>query len=85
MFDDQTEPQPVSKFSLQVSVIELHNSLLSDHNNGGIKYARDKYDNIIISDSTLRSQFTPQFKKMSARYKVMCGRECCIYDKSIHS
>ena len=25
------------------------------------------------------------FKKMSARYKIMCGCECCISTKSIHS
>ena len=27
----------------------------------------------------------PQLKQMSARYKVMCGCEFCIYAKSIHS
>ena len=64
---------------------ELHNSLLSDTNDGGIKDARYEYGKIVISDSTLRSLFPPQLKKMSARYKVMCGCECCIYAKSIHS
>ena len=85
MFDDQKEPQLVPKLLLQVSVIELYNSLVSDTNDGGLKYARNEDDNIIISDSTLRSLLPPQLKKMSARYKVMCGCECCIYDKSIHS
>ena len=32
VLDDQTEPQLVPKFLLQVSVIELHNSLVSDPN-----------------------------------------------------
>ena len=41
MFDDQTEPQLVPKLLLQVSVRELHNSLVSDTNNGGLKDARD--------------------------------------------
>ena len=85
MFDDQTETQLVTKLLLQVSVRELHNSLVSDPNDGGIKDARDEYYNIIISDSTLRSLFPPQLKKTSARYKVMCGCECCICAKSIHS
>ena len=85
MLDDQTEPQLVTKLLLHVSVIELHNSLVSDPNDGGIKDDRDEDDNIIISDSTLRSLLPPQFKKMSARYKVMCGCECFIYDKIIHS
>ena len=53
MLDDQTEPQLVPKILLNVSVIDLHNILVSDPNNGGMKYARDEYGNIIISDSTL--------------------------------
>ena len=36
VFDDQTEPQLVPKLLLQVSVRELHNSLVSDPNNGGL-------------------------------------------------
>ena len=63
MFDDHTEPQLVPKLLLQMSVREIHNSLVSDPTDGGLKDARDEYDNIIISDSTLRSLFPPQFKK----------------------
>ena len=85
MFDDQTEPQLVTKVLLQVSVREPHNSLLSDPNDDGLKDAMDKDDNIIINDSTLRSLLSPQSKQISARYKVMCGCECCISSKSIHS
>ena len=59
MFDDQTEPQIVPKLLLQVSVIELHNILVSDPNDGGLKYARDEDDNININDSTLRSLLPP--------------------------
>ena len=85
MLDDQTEPQLVTKLLLQVSVRELHNSLVSDPNDGGLKDARDEDGKIIISDSTLHSLLPPQLKQMSARYKVMCDCECCIYAKSIHS
>ena len=85
MFDDQTEPQLVPKLLLRVSVNELHNSLVSDTNNGGIKFSSYEDDNIIISDFTLRSLLSPQLKKMYVRYKIMCGCECCIYDKIIHS
>ena len=63
MLDDHTEPQLVTKLSLRVSVIELHNSLVSDPNDGGLKDARDEDGNIIISDSTLRSLLPPQLKK----------------------
>ena len=68
-----------------MSVRELHNSLVSDPNDGGLKDARDEYGKSIISDSTLCSLLPPQLKKMSARYKIMCGCECCISAKSIHS
>ena len=74
----------VPKLLLQWSVRELYNSLVSDPNNGSPQEARDEEDNIIISDSTLR-MLLPKQKKMSARYKVMCGCECCISAKSIHS
>ena len=82
---DQIDPQLFPKLLLQVSVIELHNSIVSDPNDGVIKDARYEYGKIIISDSTLSLLLPPQLKQMSARYKIMCGCECCISDKSIHS
>ena len=84
MLDDQTEPQLVPKLLLRVSVRELYHSIVSDPNDGGLKDARDEDGKIIISDSTLRSLLPPQVKQMSARYKIMCGCECCISAKSIH-
>ena len=72
-------------FKIQVSVREPHNSLVSDTNDGGLKDARDEDDNIIISDYTLGSLLSPKLKQMPARYKVMCGCECWISAKSIHS
>ena len=41
VLDDQTEPQLVPKLLLQVSVRELHKSLVSDPNDGGPKDAKD--------------------------------------------
>ena len=41
VFDDQTEPQLVPKLLLQVFVRELHNSLVNDPIDGGLKDARD--------------------------------------------
>ena len=76
MLYDQTEPKLIPKLLLQVSVTELHNSLVSNTNDDGLKDARDEDGNIIISDSTLRSLLPPQSKQMSARYKIMCGCEC---------
>ena len=62
--DGYTEPQLVTKTLLQVSVRELHNNLVSDAENCGLKEARDEYDNTIISDYTLRSLLPPQLKKI---------------------
>ena len=63
--DCHTRPQMVPKLLLQVSVQELHNSLVSELVDGGLKEARDADNNIIISYSTLRSLFPPQLKKFS--------------------
>ena len=60
MLDDHTEPQLVPKLLIQLSVRELHNSLVSDPNDGGLKDARDEYGKIIIGDSTLHLLLPPQ-------------------------
>ena len=62
LLEDQTEPQLVPKLLLQVSVRELHNSLVIDPKDGGLKDARDEDGKIIISDSTLCSLFSPKLK-----------------------
>ena len=64
-----------------MSVRKLHNTLVSDPNDGGLKYSRDKDDNIIISDFTLHWMLPPELKQMSSQYKVMCCCECSIYEK----
>ena len=55
-----TRPQIVPKLLLRLSVRELRNILVIDPDNGGLKKARDADNNIIISDSTLRSILPPQ-------------------------
>ena len=52
-------------------VRELHNILVSDPNDGGMKDARDEDGKIIISDSTLHLLLPSQLKQISARYKIM--------------
>ena len=44
-------------------VRELHNRLVGDPNDGGLKYAKEEYGKVIISDSTLRSMLSPQLKQ----------------------
>ena len=48
------------KLLFQVYVRELHNNLVSATIDSGIREARNEEDNIITSDSTLRSIFPPQ-------------------------
>ena len=55
-----TRPQIFPKHLLQVSIRELHNSLVSDSDYGGFKEARYADNNTIIGDSTLCSLFPPQ-------------------------
>ena len=83
--DGYTELQLVPKLLLKVYVREPHNNLVSATKDDGLKEARYEYDNIIISDSKLRSLLPPQFKKNSSRYKVMCGCEYCISAKIMNS
>ena len=55
MLYDKTKPQVVQKLLPQVSIRERHNILVIDPNDGDLKDARDEDDNIIISESILRS------------------------------
>ena len=65
--DGNTEPQLVTKLLLQVSVRELHNNIVSATKDGGPKETMDKDDNIIISDSTLRSLLPPELRKKGVK------------------
>ena len=48
-----------------------------------IKGTKDADNSIIISDQNLGNMLPHQLKNM--KYKVMCGCECCIYSKIMHS
>ena len=62
-----TELQLVPKLLFQFYASKLHNNIVSNTYNGGLKEARYEYYNIIISDSTLCSLLPPQIKKMPSR------------------
>ena len=80
--DYHTGKQLVPKLVFQVSIRKLHNIMAGPNEEGGLQKAR--YKKIIISDSELHTILTSQLKKISARHRVMCGCECCIYDKFMH-
>ena len=72
--DGHSEPQLVPKLLLQFYIQELHNIIVIPPEEGLRKDSRDADNNIIISDSTIRTILPPQIKKVSVRYKVVCGR-----------
>ena len=82
--DGQVETCLVTELLLQVLVIELNNIMVSSPEEGGIMEAIDSDNNIIISYSTLGNILPHQLKKMTDQYKVICGCECCISEKSMH-
>jgi hypothetical protein len=75
--DNNNEKTRVGKLLLQISIRELHNDLLSD-GPLGLPGAKDTAGEPIISDTALRSLLPPQLKRMSTKYKAMCGCELCI-------
>ena len=83
--EGHAETQLFTNFLLQVSIQELHISMVIPQEEGGIKEARYAYNNIIISEYTIHNTITNKRKKMSARYRIMCCCEYIIYAKSIHS
>ena len=72
----------VTKLLFQVLVRKIYNSTVSPQEEGELKELRDF---IIISDSTFCNILPPQLKKMTARYKLMCGCECFISAKIMNS
>ena len=83
--DGQVEPQLSPNRVLQVLVRELHNHMVSPPEEGGLKEERYTNNYSITSDSTLHKFLPPQLTTTTSRYKVMCGCECCISSKSMHS
>ena len=63
----------VPKQLSQVSFHEIHNSIVSLPEEGGIKETRDAENNIIFIDYKLRNILPPQMKNMYSWNKVMCN------------
>ena len=83
--DVKSKKTLVPKFLFQVSVRELHNSMVIPPEDGGLKEAKDSDNNIIVNYSTFCNILPPQLKNISSRYKVICSCVCCISAKIINS
>ena len=67
---------------LQFSVWELHNSMVSPPEEGGLKEEIDEDNNIIISDSTLWNILIPQLKIWPLDTKLCVGVSVSYLPKS---
>ena len=80
-----SKKQLVPNFLLQVSVQELHNSTVIPPEECVLKEVRDADNNIIVDDSTFHDILPHQIKNITSIYKLICGCECCISAKIMHS
>ena len=80
-----SKKQLVTELLLQVYIQEIHNSTVIPPEEFGLKEVRDADNNIIVDDSIFHDILPPQLKKLTSIYKVICGCECCISAKIVHS
>ena len=61
---------------------QLHNELIASPDDGGLLGARHaKTNDVIISDTMLRSLAPPQLRPMTDNHKMMCGCAICNTSK----
>ena len=64
----------VPKLLLECSMRQLHNEIIASPDDGGLVGARNAITNdVIISDTMLRSLAPPQLRPMTDNHKNMCG------------
>ena len=68
----------VPKPLLECSMRQLHNELIASPDDGGLLGARHAETNdVIVSDTMLRSLAPPQLRPMTDNHKMMCGCAIC--------
>ena len=71
----------VPKLLLECSMQQLHNELIASPDDVGLVRARHSIKNdVIISETMLRSLAPPQLRPMTDNHKMMCG--CAIFNTS---
>ena len=72
----------VTKLLLECSMRQLHNELIASPDDGRLVGARYAITNdVIISDTMLRSLGPPQLRPMTNNQKMMCGCAICNTSK----
>ena len=81
--DADTEvKRSVQTLLLEFSMRQLHNELIASPDDGGLVGARHAVTNdVIISDTMLRSLGPPQLRPMTDNHKMMCGCAICNTSK----
>ena len=60
---------------------KLHKEIIASPDDGGLLESKNSYTNdMIISDTMLRSLAPPQLRPMTNNHKMMCG--CAIFNTS---
>ena len=74
----------VPKPLLECSMRQFHNELIASPDNGGLVGSRNDIANdVIISDTMLRSLAPPQLRPTAYNHKMMCGCATCNTSKCI--
>ena len=68
------------KYLIQISIRELHNNLIKSKNEGGLEEVWNG-KKLLVSDTGLRYMIPTNVKKLTSRYKQICGCEVCIQAK----
>ena len=72
----------VPKLLLKCSMLQLHNELIDSPDDGGLLgYRNSDINDVIISDTMLRSLATHQLHPMTYHHKMMCGCAICNTSK----
>ena len=70
------------KFLLECSIRQLHNEIIASPDDGGLLGAGHAETNdVIISDTMLRSLAPPQLRPMTDNHNMMCGCAICNTSK----
>ena len=76
----------VPKLLLECSMRQLHNELIALPDKGGLLGARHHRTNeVIISDTMLRSLVPPELRPMTDSHKIMCGCTTCNTSKYLQT
>ena len=79
---DTKEKCRLPKLLLECSMQQLHNELITSPDDGGLVGARHAITNdVIISDTMIRSLAPPQLRPMTDNHKTMCGCAICKTSK----